>query len=173
VPDAGRAVTAELVHDGDVVLLLGETRAEFAGSHLDLVLGAPEVLGAAPQPDPGSPARYRRLHAAMRAGLVQSCHDVSEGGLAVALAELCISGRLGIDVAALPHDDPTTALFAESAGRLLVEVRADDVDDFLTMAGPAHRLGVVTAEPALALPGLAPIPVDDLVAAFAREGMDR
>ena len=129
--------------------------------------------GAAPQPDPDAPARYRRLHGAMRAGLVQSCHDVSEGGLAPALAELCIAGRLGIDVVALPHDDLATALFAESTGRLIVEVRADDVDDFLEMAGPAHRLGVVTTEPVLALPGVAPIPVDDLVAAFHRTGVHR
>jgi phosphoribosylformylglycinamidine synthase len=108
----------------------------------------------------------------MRAGLVQSCHDVSEGGLAVALAELCIAGRLGIDVARLPHADAATALFAESTGRLIVEVRADDVDDFLEMAGPAHRLGVVTADPVLALPGVAPIPLADLVAAFHRTGAE-
>ena len=42
------------------------------------------AAGATPQPDPDAPARYRRLHAAIRAGLVASCHDVSEGGLAVA-----------------------------------------------------------------------------------------
>ena len=168
VSDAGRCVTAELVDDGNVVLLLGATRPEFAGSHLDLVLGPPSSVGIAPQPDPDAPARYRRLHGAMRAGLVQSCHDVSEGGLAPALAELCIAGRLGIEVVALPHDDLATALFAESTGRLIVEVRANDVEDFLEMAGPAHRLGVVTSDPVLALPGVAPIPVDDLVDAFHR-----
>ena len=48
-------------------------------------------------PIPTRPARYRRLHAAIRAGLVPACHDVSEGGLAVALAEMCIAGRLGVD----------------------------------------------------------------------------
>jgi phosphoribosylformylglycinamidine synthase subunit PurSL len=166
VPDAGRCITPELVQPGDVVVVVGATRAEFAGSHLDLVAGDPDAAGAAPQPDPDAPTRYRRLHGAMRAGLVRACHDVSEGGLAVALAELCIAGRLGIAVDALPHPDRATALFAESTGRFVVEIGADDVERFVGMVGPVHRIGVVTAEPVLALPGTEPIPVDDLVAAY-------
>jgi phosphoribosylformylglycinamidine synthase len=166
VPDVGRCVTAELAAPGNVVVLLGTTAREFAGSHLDMVLGQPDDVGAAPQPDPGAPARYRRLHAAIRAGLVQSCHDLSEGGLAVALAELCISGRLGLTVDALPHADPAAALFAESAGRLVVEVRPDDLDELVTTLGDVHVLGTVSADPVLRLPGVRPIPVADLVAAF-------
>ena len=103
------------------------------------MLGAPPVAGAAPQPDPDAPARYRRLHAAILAGLVQSCHDVSEGGLAVALAELCIAGRLGAAIDTLPHPDVATALFAESIGRLVVEVRPDDVATFLARRRPGAR----------------------------------
>ena len=60
--------------------------------------GTPGDPGMVPQPDPDAPARYRRLHRAIHDGLVRSCHDVSEGGLAVTLAELCIAGRLGIEV---------------------------------------------------------------------------
>ena len=108
----------------------------------------------------------------MRADLVRSCHDVSEGGLAVALAELCISGRLGATIDELPHADVVTALFAESVGRLVVEVRPSDVDAFLDTAGPAHRLGTVTADPVLRLPGVTPMPVDELTAAFHRFGPD-
>jgi len=166
VPDAGRCVTPELTKPGNVVALLGTTAPEFAGSHLDLLLGEPDDTGTAPQPDAGAPARYRRLHAAMRAGLVMACHDVSEGGLAVALAEMCIAGRRGIAVDDLPHPDPATALFAESTGRLVVEVAPDDADEFARLAGPAHRLGTVTAERVLALPGLMPITVAELAAAF-------
>jgi phosphoribosylformylglycinamidine synthase len=168
VPDAGRCVTPELVEPGDVIVVVGVTRAEFAGSHLDLVAGTPEddAVGVAPQPDPGSPARYRRLHAAMRGGLVRSCHDISEGGLAVALAELCIAGRLGITMQSLPHPDPATALFAESTGRFVVEVRPEDLEALVDTVGPVHRIGVVTAEPVLTLPDTQPIPVVDLVAAY-------
>ena len=166
VPDVGRCITAELTAPGNVVFLLGTTAPEFAGSHLDHVHGAPADVGAAPQRDPASPDRYRRLHAAIRAGLVAACHDVSEGGLAVALAELCIAGRLGATVDSLPHDDPATALFAESVGRLVVEVAPSDVEGFLGAVGAATRLGTVTAEPVLVLPGLGAIAVDDLAAAF-------
>jgi phosphoribosylformylglycinamidine synthase len=166
VPDVGQCVTAELAAPGDVLVLVGHTAPEFAGSHLDLVLGAPADVGAAPQPDPDAPARYRRLHTAIRAELVQGCHDVSEGGLAVALAELCIAGRLGAMIDALPHDDLPTALFAESNGRLVVEVRPDDLAPFLDIAGPATVLGTVTADPTLRLPGVDPVAVDTLAAAF-------
>lgn len=166
VPDVGQCVTAELVEPGNVLVLLGTTAPEFAGSHLDMVLGEPAVVGAAPQPDLAAPERYRRLHTAIREGLVQSCHDVSEGGLAVALAELCISGRLGATIDALPHDDLPTALFAESNGRLVVEIRPDDVPQFVAAVGEGHVLGTVTADAVLRLPGVAPISVDDLAAAF-------
>jgi len=168
VPDAGRTVTAEFVEPGDAVVLVGATLPEFAGSHLDLVLGPPAIAGTAPQPDPDAPDRYRRVHAAIRAGLVRAAHDLSEGGLAVALAELCIAGRLGLDVDTLPHADLPTALFAESIGRLVLEVTAADVDELEQVVGPVTRLGTVTAEPVLRLPGLAPLAVDDLVAAFTR-----
>ena len=105
--------------------------------------------GIAPQLDPASPARYRALHRAIRAGLVAACHDVSEGGLAVALAEMCIASGLGVAIDALPHPDVTAALFSESAGRLVVEVAADDVEAH-RIVGPVHVLGELTARPVLA-----------------------
>jgi phosphoribosylformylglycinamidine synthase len=166
VPDASRCVTPELGGPGNVVVLLGTTRPEFAGSHLDLVLGQPAEPGTVPQPDPDAPARYRRLHAAMRADLVVACHDVSDGGLAVALAEMCIAARLGITVDALPHRDLATALFAESVGRFVVEVRPDDIGELERLTGPVARLGVVTADATLALPRLEPVPVSTLAAVF-------
>jgi phosphoribosylformylglycinamidine synthase len=170
VPDADRCVTPVLSQPGSALVLLGRTRAELAGSHLDLVLGQPDEPGCVPAPDPAAPDRYRRLHRAIQDGLVQSCHDVSEGGLAVALAEMCIAGRLGADVTALPHDDRATALFAESQGRLVVEVDRDDLERFRTvMVEPVLVLGEVTGEPHLALPGLAPIGLDELVDAFRGE----
>ena len=172
VPDADACVTPELHGVGNVLLLLGETGPHFAGSHLDLLTGAhrtasPEA-GLAPQFDPGSPARYRGLHRAIRGGLVQSCHDVSEGGLAVALAEMCIASGLGAVVDALPHDDVTTALFSESAGRLVVEVAESDVDAVIGLAG-GHPIGKVTAEAVLDIHGVAAIEVDRLRAAFHGE----
>jgi len=72
--------------------------------------------------------RYRLLHQAILQGWVQSCHDLSEGGLAVALAEMALAGRLGAEIE-LPTDPNLTLidqLFSESNGRLVVEIRPED-----------------------------------------------
>ena len=167
VPDAEHCVTPDLAEPGNTLLVIGQTETEFAGSHLDLVQGAPPNPGVAPAPDPDAPDTYRHLHAAMRAGLVVACHDVSEGGLAVAVAEMCIAGRLGAYLDALPHDDLVTSLFSESSGRLVVEVRPRSVDAFTKIMGrSATPIGVVTDDSMLSIPGLEPIPVGHLADAF-------
>ncbi len=128
-------------------------------------------LGNCPQPrspcrksPPTAPALYRALHQAMLRGLVKSCHDVSEGGLAVAAAEMCIGGRLGL---ALADSLTPEACFVETNSCLLAEVAPEAEADFRALfAGlPLTRIGTVTAEPVLHLAG-AHIPVPDLVRAF-------
>jgi len=167
VPDADRTVTPDFAEAGDSVFLVGHTETEFAGSHLDLVQGAAHLPGVAPAPDPDAPETYRHLHAAIRAGLVVACHDLSEGGLAVALAEMCIGGRLGARIDTLTHDDPTTALFSESVGRLLVEVPPHGVAAFTKLMGrTATAIGTVTDDSMLSIDGVVPIPVAHLVDAF-------
>ena len=107
----------------------------------------------------------------MHVGLVQSCHDVCEGGLAVELAEMAIAGRLGARVERLPDEDVTTALFSESTGRFVLEVAPDDVERVRDALGePIVHLGEVTADPTLALPGCSPLPVAGLAAAWQRTG---
>ncbi len=167
VPDADRCVIPALLEPGNVLLTTGTTETEFAGSHLDLLQGAPLDPGVAPAPDPDAAQRYRHLHAAMQAGLVVSCHDVSEGGLAVALAEMCIGGRLGASIDTLPHDDLVTALFSESVGRLIVEIEERSVDAFMRiMDDEPVRLGEVSESGLLSLPHVEPILVADLADAF-------
>ncbi len=152
VPDADRCVTPDLHDAGNVLFQVGTTRDEFAGSHLDMVNGQPVRPGRAPSPDPDAPGRYRLLHAAIRGGLVRSCHDISEGGLAVAIAEMCIGGRLGAAVDTLFDRDPVVVLFSESIGRFVVEVAPDDADRFTrAMGGDAARIGVVTDDGVLRL----------------------
>ena len=170
VPDADQCVTPDLAAAGNVLLLLGHTEVEFAGSHLDQVATAPNNPGVTPAPDPDAVDRYRRLHSAMRAGLVASCHDLSEGGLAVAIAEMCIGGRLGATIDALPHEDATAALFSESCGRLIVEVESASVSAFMrVMDDQVQHLGAVNDLATLFLPNAEPIAVSDLADAFNRE----
>jgi phosphoribosylformylglycinamidine synthase len=173
VPDADQCVTPVLSQPGNALVLLGTTSREFAGSHLDLVNGAPDELGPVPAPDPDAPVRYRHLHQAMLEGLVWSCHDVSEGGLAVALAEMCIAGRLGAEITALPHEDKVAALFAESQSRLIVEIAQTDLERFGdVMHDKMLVLGKVTEDQYLILPGVEPIDVEDLADAFQRADVD-
>jgi phosphoribosylformylglycinamidine synthase len=169
VPAVDRCLAPDGARPGDIVVLLGPTRAEFAGSHLDLLLGEPTTAGPAPEVDDGAPARYRRFHRAVLDGLVRAAHDVSEGGLAVALAELCLAARLGLRVDVLPHPDPSVALFAESGGRLLAVVAADRVDEFAAAVGDALVLGEFVdqyPDERLTLPGLDPVPLTALLDAF-------
>ncbi len=169
VPDADVCVTPVLAQPGNALVLLGTTQREFAGSHLDLLLGEPDEVGTVPAPDPDAPVRYRNLHQAILEGLVWSCHDVSEGGLAVALAEMCIAGRFGAEITDLPHDDLTTSLFSESQSRLIVEVSPGDLDRFRdVMHEDVLVLGHVTEGDDLVLPGLDPLDVEDLADAFSR-----
>ena len=154
VPDADLTVTPDLKRAGDVLVLVGTTAAEFGGSHFAMVGG---TVGRAvvPAPDADAPRRYRRLHAAMQTGRVRACHDVSEGGLAVTLAEMALAGRLGIHVDTLPHDHAPTAWFAESNGRLVCEVAAADVEWFTAAVGePVTVLGAVTDETTLVIAGI-------------------
>jgi phosphoribosylformylglycinamidine synthase II len=174
VPDVDRCITPELTASGNALALVGRTHPEFAGSHLDDILGrsdrtAGDEVGVAPQFDRDAPLRYRRLHRAIGDGLVVACHDVSEGGLAVAVAEMCIAGSFGATLDTLPHDDPAVALFAESAGRLIVEVAPEDRHRFkATLGEPVTWLGTVTDEPVLTVADVLTITVRELAAAFHR-----
>lgn len=157
VPDVSRVVTSDCKNAGESVYLLGTTRAELGASELAAELGftSPDV----PQVEALSARRrYVALHAAIGQGLISACHDCSDGGLAVALAEMAIGGRLGLDVDL--DQAPGAAgltdlelLYAESQSRLVVTVAPQNRAAFeAAFAGPdVGRLGSVTAEPRLVL----------------------
>ena len=157
VPAMERCVTSHLKTPGNRLYLLGETKAELGGSLLYDHLG---INGGAAPTMPSSPLhRYRLLHAAIQQGLIRACHDLSEGGLAVALAEMCLAGRLGARVEIGQLDDwaigltSEELLFSESNGRLLLEVRPEDATILEAHMGEVNLipLGVVTAEPTLSI----------------------
>ncbi|MCL1890410.1 MAG: AIR synthase-related protein, partial [Desulfovibrionaceae bacterium] len=122
--DASRAVSSDFKNPGDAVFVLGMTGRELGGSELARHLK--HNGGHAPKVHAGEAMlRYRTLHQAMQKGLVNACHDLSDGGLAVALAEMALAGRLGADLNLdlLPASgEPTLTelLYSESASRLLV-----------------------------------------------------
>ena len=147
VPSIDQTVTMDLKQAGNLLYIIGETHDELGGSHFNLVQGSSG--GTVPQPNPKAPEIMRALHKVIQAGLVQSCHDLSEGGLAVALAEMCLAGCLGADVQLPDSVSSTTLLFSESQARFVVEVAPQDETAFQNallnipydVLGTVHRSG--------------------------------
>lgn len=151
VPDVRQCVTMDLKRAGNLLLLLGTLRNQLGGSHFYQLAGG--VGGEIPQVDfEGGPRLLERLHATIRAGCLAACHDVSEGGLVVAVAEMCLGGDLGaeLQLPAPTADLPLEAwLFAESPSCFVLEAPAGSVDELrLRFAGfPLSVIGQVTAQP--------------------------
>lgn len=150
VQDVATCVTMDLKRAGNGVFLVGKTRKEFGGSHLTQYLKI--TGGSVPCVDlPIAKATFAAVHAAIQAGLVCACHDLSEGGLAVALAEMSFAGNLGLNVdlatARIQSGlSATELLFAESNSRFIVEIVAGREGEFSElMRGIDHwLLGQVT-----------------------------
>jgi phosphoribosylformylglycinamidine synthase II len=143
IDDVRRAVTMDLKEPGNLLYLVGTTKQELGGSHYSLSLGERAGVRAferVPQVDTAIAKRtFVALHGAISSGLVRAGHDLSEGGLAVAAAEMAFAGGLGarVDLSAAPHEidasSPDAAailLFSESNTRFLCEVRPQDATAF-------------------------------------------
>jgi phosphoribosylformylglycinamidine synthase len=156
VPDVRRCVTMDLKAAGNKLYLVGVTKPELGGSHYHLVTG--QDGGEPPRVDVQlAPRLFHALHAAIAQGLVRSCHDLSEGGLAVAAAEMAFAGGLGADISggpAVPEGDDVW-LFSESSTRWLVEVEPANVAAFeACFAGlPITAVGTTVVEPRLRIAG--------------------
>lgn len=157
VPDVGRCVTMDLKHVGNRLYVVGVTRDELGES-----MAAPQHPWL-PQVDLEHAAQtFAALHGAMQAGLVAACHDISEGGLAIAAAEMVIAGQLGLelDLAAAPltladanADRALVVLFSESTSRFLVEVPVASATQFEQALGatPLGMIGTVIPAPQLVI----------------------
>jgi phosphoribosylformylglycinamidine synthase subunit PurL len=165
--DAGQAIDLALKRDGDTLILIGDTRG-----HLGASLYLREIVGSeAGPPPPVDLAGERRngdfVRAEIRTGRAVACHDLADGGLFVALAEMAMAGARGVVLAAPPPDLPRAAwLFGEDQGRYLIETRAPEtvLAAARVAAVPARVVGVVGGV-ALTLPGAGAISVDALQAA--------
>jgi len=155
VPDVRKCVTMDLKEAGNVLYLVGITRDELGGSHFHLV--ADRMGGNVPQVDLATaPKLFAAVHVAITKGLVRACHDLSEGGLAVAIAEMCFAGGIGADITSLPGElNDETKLFSESPSRFLVEVEPEHTSAFeAVFTGlPTARVGVSVADPRLRIAG--------------------
>ncbi|MCX5641952.1 MAG: AIR synthase-related protein [Candidatus Omnitrophica bacterium] len=175
IRDASRVVSMDLKEAGNLLYLLGETKGEeLGGSHYLRILKqdggrVPEVNVAKAK------KRMIALHEAINSGLVFSCHDLSEGGLAVSAAEMAFGGMIGleIDLRQVLYSGPAcpdAILFSESASRFLVEVSPANRTKFEKLF-PDHSFGCIgetIKKPVLKVKGLnkSTIISEDLKALF-------
>ena len=167
--DVGRRVRHGFTAPALKVVLLGETGDEFGGSEWAHV--AHGHLGGLP---PHADLEAERSLAAVLVeaasrGLLEGSHDVSDGGLAIALAEAVLAQGVGATVQ-LPGDDPFVGLFSESTARALVTVRPEWFEAFAELCAakgvPCYGLGT-TGGSALRVEGVFTVEVDELRATHA------
>ncbi|MFO0793542.1 MAG: phosphoribosylformylglycinamidine synthase subunit PurL [Candidatus Brocadiaceae bacterium] len=159
--DVRNAVSMDVKAPGNLIYLVGLTHAELGGSHYYYIH---KYKGNnVPRVDVTSGKKIMTvLSQATRQGIVRSCHDCSEGGLAVAAAEMAFAGGYGIELnlSAVVTDAPIhrndTMLFSESNTRFVVEIQPEHQKQFeATMKGiPCGLIGKVTAEPFFQITGL-------------------
>jgi phosphoribosylformylglycinamidine synthase II len=154
IPDIRKAITVELKEEGNPIFILGMTNADMNGSVYTRLKGArggdvPKVDGVL------SKSIMDALTGAIDRELVASCHDVSDGGLGVAAAEMVISSKMGICMNLSKTQSQTRRedflLFSESNSRFIVEVKESKVKEFeaIFRGLPANLVGEVTRERAL------------------------
>jgi len=144
IDDITKAVTADFKQIGSCIFVIGKTKDEMGASLLFRKFGGEE--GDVPGVDiPALKRNMANLLKAMDKRLVRSCHDCSDGGIAVAVAEMCISGQMGaqIDLSAMDGSLPVK-LYSESNSRWIAEVDGKDVTEFMEIMGDDATLIGIT-----------------------------
>ena len=134
IPDVKRAVSVDLKKSGNLIYIIGKTYPELGGSEYYKVNGF--IGNSVPKVNAEQAKKiFDVIATAIDAGCVKACHDISEGGLAVAAAEMAFSSRYGVklDLSKVPVEDIARddfVLFSESNSRFLVEVSENDKEKF-------------------------------------------
>ena len=137
VDDVSQCVTMDLKESGNLLFQIGNTGNHMAGSHWSLVHNVKGGEVPCVKPDIAKET-FAKLHHAIKAGVIRSCHDLSEGGLAACIAEMAFAGGLGVElnIAEIQIDGVNDALrdvvrlFSESNTRFVVEVAPEKRTEF-------------------------------------------
>ena len=172
IPDIAEMATIALKQDGDALILIGPEGGHLGQSlYQELASGGYE--GAPPPVDLAAERRAGDfVRGLIREGRVSAAHDISDGGLLVAVAEMALAGGLGVALDATPEGRPAhAAWFGEDQGRYLVAAAPDEAARILQEAAkagiPARRVGKAAGD-ALKLPGEAPLLLSSLRTAHER-----
>ncbi|NPA23006.1 MAG: phosphoribosylformylglycinamidine synthase subunit PurL [Crenarchaeota archaeon] len=153
IPDIRKAVSIDLKRPNNLLMIIGLTRRELGGSEYYSLRG---VLGASVPKVHKDTARkiMEKITELIDRELIVSCHDVSDGGLAAAVAEMIIAGRLGaeIDLSAVPYEGKPRSdyvLFSESNTRFVVEIPEENISKVREILRdvPHSVIGRVVREP--------------------------
>ncbi|MDR9506885.1 phosphoribosylformylglycinamidine synthase subunit PurL [Brevibacillus agri] len=147
ITDVDHITTQDFKNEGDAIILLGETFAELGGSEYQK-LATGSISGRPPQIDLNKEAAVQKLVlTAIRKGLVNSAHDLSEGGFGVALAESCFGKGIGAQVELSSELRNDVLLFSESQSRILLSASPEQAEAILALAGehgvPAEKIGTI------------------------------
>jgi len=159
IDDVSRVISMDLKKADGIIYIVGLTRDELGGSHYYHIHGY--VGNSVPRVEVQLGRKiFEQLSGAIGDGLVRSCHDLSEGGVAVAAAEMAFAGDLGmeLDLTEMPAEGPLrddVLLYSESNSRFLVEVAPEHASDFEAALEdlPLARVGEVLREPTLVIRG--------------------
>ena len=169
IPDVADTADIALKQEGDLLIVLGRERGHLGQSlYQESIAGRLE--GAPPPVDLADEIKSGRLvRAIIREGKASAVHDVSDGGLLVAIAEMALAGNLGVEIFPYEGKLPAHAIwFGEDQGRYLLCVdamRAEEILDRARLLALPARVIARTGGDALVLKGEEPLPLDDLKAA--------
>jgi phosphoribosylformylglycinamidine synthase len=167
IKDSRKAVSADLKEKGNPLFLVGDTKDEMGGSLLFRKFNG--TGGDVPNVNPANLKKLMdKMLGAMEDGLVKSCHDCSDGGFAVAIAEMCIAGGIGadIDLSKIRRTD-MVKLYSESNTRWIVEVAKKDEEKFKKAIGKkAVRIGTAGGTSLVIKKSSVNLPVKEMAAAW-------
>lgn len=150
IEDVKHITTQAVKQAGNLIYVMGDAANEFGGSELQKMTNGGKISGKSPAIDLSvEKARQDALLAAIQSGLVQSAHDISEGGFAVALVEKLFGTGLGANVSL--EGEATAALFAETQSRFVVTVKAEHKAAFESAIQDAKQIGEVSVEPVVSI----------------------
>ncbi|MFC3783066.1 phosphoribosylformylglycinamidine synthase subunit PurL [Bacillus chungangensis] len=149
IKDVDHITTQSFKEAGDIIYLVGETKPAFGGSELQKMING-KIFGKAPAIDLDVEAkRQKAILTAIQKGLVASAHDVSEGGVGVALAESLFGTGLGAAVTLAGN--PVVALFSESQSRFILSVKKANQATFEALVEDAVAIGEVVNDTSLTI----------------------
>ncbi|MBI9051552.1 MAG: phosphoribosylformylglycinamidine synthase subunit PurL [Anaerolineaceae bacterium] len=171
IDNVNKTITMDLKSTGNLIYLIGQHQNSYGGSHFTKVTGI-EPNNDVPQVFSFANDIYKNIFDQIQAGTILACHDLSEGGLAVTIAEMCIAGDFGANIL-VPDRAIDEFLFSETTSSFLVEIKPGNANAFekAFMNLPFQLIGSVQLDRQLCFNNafkqtIADIPLDDIRSAW-------